>query len=634
MKAFLTRGRRRRLRAAVAAGHPATVEAGVGVLRAGGTAADAAVAACLASCVAETVMTGLLGGGHAIYHDAGMGRTRNLDCFCAVPSGNGGPLLELDVPFGDELVHYAVGPASCAVPGVPAGLDALWREHGRLPWAELCAPALRLAREGVPMPPAHAACLEMLAPVMTMREGAEIYAPGGSLLRTGDRLEQPGLASALELLAEEGASSVYRGSIAESLLALLADRDGVVTRGDLDRYEAGWDDPIVVPYAGTRFLTRGGLAGVASALERIPRLDCLDEPDRTLALIDALADAGGPETHTTNLVTVDADGSVCVLTTSLGLGSGDWVPGLDLHLNSMLGETDLLVGVLEPGARMQSMMAPSIALDGEGPVLAIGAAGGTRLRTALVGVAAGVLDEGLAPQAAVDRPRVHRAGEVVNAEPGADEAGARGTGVREGWPCGGGRHGTTTSAVSASYRRPARRPTRVEAEPRFPRRAVSDPVGVRHSNAGSGSFGSDPEEDRPLGPLGLLDVAGDLVDQLPLAREGALVAQALPKLDDEPPAVQVPGETEQECLDAQLVAAVVGIRPDRDRCAVARGETGVDPVRRDEQIGLGGDVRGRKPERPATSVALDDDPLDLVWAAEECGSTIDLPCVQELADRR
>ena len=87
----------------------------------------------------------------------------------------------------------------------------------------------------------------------------------------------------------------------------------------------------------------------------------------------------------------------------------------------MLGETDLLAGPLEPGARMQSMMAPSLALDRDGLVLALGAAGGTRLRTALVGVAAGILDEGLEPQAAVEAPRVHPAGAVVNAEPGADE---------------------------------------------------------------------------------------------------------------------------------------------------------------------------------------------------------------------
>src|SRR5438876_8815065 len=103
------------LQAAVAAGHAATTDAGIEALEAGGTAADAAVAACLASCVAETVMTGLLGGGHAVYFDARAGEARNLDCFVAVPSGTGAPLLELQVPFGAELVHYAVGPASCGV---------------------------------------------------------------------------------------------------------------------------------------------------------------------------------------------------------------------------------------------------------------------------------------------------------------------------------------------------------------------------------------------------------------------------------------------------------------------------------------------------------------------------------------
>jgi gamma-glutamyltranspeptidase/glutathione hydrolase len=405
----------------VAAGHPATTAAGIEILHAGGSAADAAVAACLASCVAETVMTGLLGGGHAIYWDAGSRTARNLDCFCAVPSRAGAPLLELEVPFGEELVHYAVGAASCAVPGVPAGLEAIWRAYGRLPWAELCEPALRLAREGVPMPPAHVACLRMLEPVMTMREGARIYAPGGRLLEPGDRMQQPGLVRAVEILAVEGAGSVYRGTIAEALLALVAERDGAIAQEDLTGYEALWADPVEVDYAGTRFVTRGGLSGIPETLSRLPRRRGIDEPLRTLMLLDALAAEQAPETHTTNLVTVDAEGNACVLTTSLGLGSGDWLPGLDLHLNSMLGETDLLVGELRPGARMQSMMAPSLAIDGDVPVLAIGAAGGTRLRTALVGVASAVLDEGLAPQDAVDRPRVHRAGSTANAEPGADE---------------------------------------------------------------------------------------------------------------------------------------------------------------------------------------------------------------------
>lgn len=406
--------------AGVAAGHPATVDAGIEILAEGGSAADAAVAACLASCVAETVMTGLLGGGHAIYLDPRDGSVRSLDCFVAVPSGRGGDLIRLEVPFGAELVHYAVGPASCGVPGVPAGLDALWRAAGRLPWARLVEPALRLARAGVVLPPAHAACLAMLEPVMTMNAGAAIYAPGGRLLAAGGLLRQPGLVSALELLADEGASSVYAGTIAEALLGV----EGVtVTRADLEAYEARWAEPAAVGYAGLRVLTRGGLSGIPETLPGLPRLRGRSPAERVVALAEALAARDGPGGDTTNLVVVDREGGACALTTSLGLGSGDFLPGLELHLNSMLGEIDLLRGPLRPGARMESMMAPTVALDGDGLVLAAGAAGGTRLRTALVGVLAGVLDEELPPGEAVARPRMHPAGGVVHAEPGVDEGG-------------------------------------------------------------------------------------------------------------------------------------------------------------------------------------------------------------------
>src|SRR4029077_2362383 len=108
------------MQAAVAGGHPATVAAGIEMLEAGGTAADAAVAASLAACVAETVMTGLLGGGHAVYFERSTGRVRNLDCFVAVP-GLGeqprhGEVIHLDVPFGAELAPHALGPGACAGP--------------------------------------------------------------------------------------------------------------------------------------------------------------------------------------------------------------------------------------------------------------------------------------------------------------------------------------------------------------------------------------------------------------------------------------------------------------------------------------------------------------------------------------
>jgi gamma-glutamyltranspeptidase/glutathione hydrolase len=397
------------MRAAVAAGHPATVDAGIEILEDGGNAADAAVAACLASCVAETVMTGLLGGGHAaVLWD---GTVRMLDCFVSVP-GLGAERRELalehlEVPFGSELVHYAVGIGSCAVPGVLPGLDELWRAHGSLSWPRLVEPALRLAREGVVMLPAHAACLHMLAPVMTMREGGRIYSPGGRLLETGDRLEQPGLVTALELVAEEGARS---SSLEERLLELMAERGGAVTREDLDAYRPRWADPVRARYAGVELRSRPALAGPLPVLEALAASDPV-----TIARALAAADGGG---DTTNLSVVDGDGNAVVLTTSLGLGSGDWLPGLDVQLNSMLGEADLLVGELVPGERMASMMSPTVGLDERGLAIAVGAAGGTRLRSAVVQVLAATLGEGMSPGDAVDRPRLHPVGSLVHLEPG------------------------------------------------------------------------------------------------------------------------------------------------------------------------------------------------------------------------
>ncbi len=368
-------------------------------------------------------MTGLMGGGHALWIDGETGDASNLDFFVAVP-GLGRPERELRldhvaVTFGNQIVDYKVGIDSCAVPGVPAGLGELWTRYGRLPWARLVEPAIAIARDGIPMPLAHALCLAMLAPVMTLGDGAEIFSPEGTLLETGDRLVQPGLARALEHVAEEGPDSMYTGTLGEALLGLMDDLGGPVTRDDLTAYAARWSEPVTANYLGLRVATRGGLSRIAetvSALAPLPR----SPGGRAVALAQALA-APPANGHTTNLVTADQDGNVCVLTSSLGLGSGDFLPGLQVHLNSMLGETELIVGPLVPGERMQSMMAPTAVFDSDGPVLALGSAGGSRLRSALVQTMASILDEGLEPQAAVDRPRLHPAGPVVHMEPGFEE---------------------------------------------------------------------------------------------------------------------------------------------------------------------------------------------------------------------
>jgi gamma-glutamyltranspeptidase/glutathione hydrolase len=404
------------MRPGVAAGHPATADVGAEILADGGTAADAVVAMALASCVAETVMSGLLSGCHAIVFDGS--RVLSLDGFAAVPSSSG-ELAELPIPFGDELVVYAIGPASCAVPGLPAALGELSDRLGRLPWSRLCEPALALARTGTALPEMHARSLEMLGELYALERGAQLFVRDGRLLPAGDQLVQPGLVGALEALAEEGAASVYRGSIAEELLRVAG---VVLSAEDLAQYRAAWRDPVLIPCYGRRIATRGGLSGVPELLPRLPRLGGSSETERVLALVEALetADVGGE--HTTNMVAVDARGHACVLTHSLGVGAGVWLPGFDTQLNNLLGESDIASGEPDFGDHLESRMAPSLAFDGDGLELAIGSAGATRLRTALATVLAGVLDEGLDAETAVARPRVHPTPTLVDAEPGVDEA--------------------------------------------------------------------------------------------------------------------------------------------------------------------------------------------------------------------
>ena len=170
-----------------------------------------------------------------------------------------------------------------------------------------------------------------------------------------------------------------------------------------------------------RVASRGGLSGIPALLVRFPRLSGLSETDRVLALVAAFEhDESGGE-HTTNMVAVDGHGRACVLTHSLGVGAGVWVPGFDVQLNNLLGEGDIATDGTGPGDHLESRMAPSLVFDAEGLELAIGSAGATRLRTALVTVLAGILDEGLDAEDAVARPRVHATPSVVDAEPGVDE---------------------------------------------------------------------------------------------------------------------------------------------------------------------------------------------------------------------
>ncbi len=435
-------------RGVIAAGHPLTAQAGVRVLREGGNAVDATVAAMLTSFVAESLLTGLGAGGYMLVAGGGIEPTL-LDFFVEAPTwvgdGSEAELLGVGVSFGDAEQVFHIGPASCGVYGVPAGICEAVRRWGTVPLAELAAPAARLAREGVVLNAGQAYVAEILVELLTSTpECAALWAPGGQLLREGGVLRNPELGDALLRLAQEGAEPFYRGDIAAAVCAWLGERGGSLRAGDLAGYAAIEREPVRMPYRDREILTNpppsaGGtlLAYALALLDRGPSPPPLAavveamaaaQAERTPEFVDGLDREGFLERFlatrlgsTTHISVIDADGCACSATCTNGEGSGVVVPGTGMHLNNVMGEEDLnpLGFHLHPaGRRMPSMMAPSIVLrDGE-VELVLGSAGSNRIRSALLQTIIGVVDRALPVRAAVAAPRVHYEDGVLFAEPG------------------------------------------------------------------------------------------------------------------------------------------------------------------------------------------------------------------------
>jgi len=445
------------MRGAVAAGHPLTARAGARVLEEGGNAVDACVAAAFAAWVTESPLTGPGAGGFALVVPAA-GAARLADFFVATP-GLGRPTPEgaemhaIDVGFGGDSETtqvFRIGEASCAVPGAAAGLAAVHEEYGRLPWAELLAPAIELARGGVELtkPQAHLhAILDLI--LRHAPEGRRVYSRAdGARLGPGDVLVLPDLAETLEQIAAEGAAALYHGQLALRTAETVAAGGGRLTLEDLERYEVIWREPVRVPYLGYEVISnpppssggiliayglallervgRGG-SGSAQAIASLvgvmreqtqAREGALDERLLDPAGLDAAAarirggaagaEEPAPAGGTTHVSVVDADGNAAAVSSSTGSGSGVIVPGTGIQLNNMLGEYDLVAGApADPGHRLTSMMAPSVVLGEAGPRLVVGSAGSVRLRGAIMQVIANVLAHGLDVWAAIDAPRVH-----------------------------------------------------------------------------------------------------------------------------------------------------------------------------------------------------------------------------------
>jgi gamma-glutamyltranspeptidase/glutathione hydrolase len=455
------------MRGAVAAGHEITAQAGARVLAEGGNAVDACVAAAFASWVAESPLTGPGAGGFMLIHRAHDRSSRLLDFFVAAPGeglsrGTSGEMDAVDIPFESGTAttqRFLIGHASCAVPGAVAGLAEAHRAYGTLPWDELLAPAIELARSGVVVTKAQALLHALLDSILRHTPESRVVYGRQKRLMAGDRLVATDLAGTLEAVAADGPDAVYRGAIAAAIARHVQEHGGSITREDLESYRVIRRRPVATGYRGHVFESNpppssgGVLIGYGLAL--LDRLGAQGEPGsaaelarlaqvlreqtrardarftrelyrgglaRRLLTEDSLA-AGlrrmretlrVPAEHasgsgTTHISAVDADGNAAALSSSTGAGSGVVVPGTGIHMNNMLGEYDLQPGgqAPTPGTRLTSMMAPSIvSSDGE-PRLVLGSAGSVRLRGAVMQVVVNVVGHGLGVEEAIDRPRVH-----------------------------------------------------------------------------------------------------------------------------------------------------------------------------------------------------------------------------------
>jgi gamma-glutamyltranspeptidase/glutathione hydrolase len=253
----------------VAAAHPLAAQAGLDVLRRGGTAMDAAIAVQMVLNVVEPQASGIGGGGLLLYYDAATQKLHYYDARETAPAGvradmfldaNGKPVSFMDAVVGGQSV---------GTPGLLRLLDLAHRRHGKIVWADLFAQAIALAEEGAPVSPRLATALKNeTALPQDANARAVFYKQDGAPLQAGETLMQKEFSTTLRMIAREGAESFYRGPIAADIVAKVqghARRPGTLSLDDLANYKVVESDALCGPYRTLKVcaappVSSGGLA--------------------------------------------------------------------------------------------------------------------------------------------------------------------------------------------------------------------------------------------------------------------------------------------------------------------------------------------------------------------------------------
>jgi gamma-glutamyltranspeptidase/glutathione hydrolase len=464
--AFATRSEVLARHAMVATSQPLATQAGLEILRRGGNAVDAAIAANAVLALVEPTGCGLGGDLFAIVWDPEAGRLRGLN-----GSGRSPGSLTLDHFRAQGLERVPpYGPLPVTVPGCVDGWFTLHAELGRLPMTEVLAPAIRYAREGFPVTELIAHYWELNARSRRDQPGfAATFLPDGRAPRKGEVFRNPGLAATLEELGDHGRDAFYEGRIAGVIADQMAEIGGFLGREDLAAHRSEWVDPVSASYRGVEvwelppngqgiaalqilnvlegFDVAGAGFGSADHLHWFVEAKKLAFADRARYYADMdvvevpvqgliskeyaavqreridparaarAVDAGNPALEsgdTVYLAAADESGLMVSLIQSnyRGMGSGVCPPGLGFGLQDRGELFDLAEGranTYAPGKRPFHTIIPAfLTRDGE-PWCAFGVMGGATQPQAHAWVVMNIVDFGMNLQEAGDAPRVvHR----------------------------------------------------------------------------------------------------------------------------------------------------------------------------------------------------------------------------------
>ena len=443
-------------RVSISSGSEISANAGAAVADEGGNAVDAALAAALVSMVTDLgVMAPGASGFITIWSP--QKEPIVIDAYAEMP-GRGLSSERFDQGRKEVFFDYGgwmstlIGYGSVATPGIFAGLDMAAEEYGNLPWVVIVEPALNLVREGFPLTGGAAEYLAYTHKAIFSWHSESyqtLHHPDGSCLQEGEIVQIPQLADSLSIIATQGADAFYTGELGQRIAREIQAHGGLLTTRDLQAYRAIARKPIRISWGDWEIVTNPppalGGACVAAMLLLLEHQSFSNWNPTTIQHLAKIQNAvldyrrehfeeasdSAKEAEVVRLLewsnsensrswltspstihtsAVDSDGLACAITASAGYGSGVMISGTGLWLNNSLGEIELhpqgLRG-LRPGMRLTSNMAPTIARNRDGTVIAIGSPGASRITTAIVQVLLNFIHLGMSLKEAINHPRLH-----------------------------------------------------------------------------------------------------------------------------------------------------------------------------------------------------------------------------------